>query len=319
MKRRTLMTATGLLVAGLVPTRARAQNKPVRIVVAFAPGGPVDSVARVIAGPLGEALGRSVIVENKPGANGIVGAQDVLRSPADGSTLWLTSVGAAAINASLYDHLPYDMMRDFAPVSLVVNNVEVLVVNADNKAKTAAEFVANAKASAAETPMASSGVGSVPHLAIEQLGSATGAKFLHVPYKGAAPALTDLMGGRVDGFFGDVPGLIGFVKAGRLRAIGVAATHRHPSLPDVPTFQEQGLAGVDTNNWYGIFVSAKTPPAAIASLNQGIRSALAACSDKLLALGAEPAASTPAELAALLKTDTEKWGALIKAKGIKGE
>ena len=317
MKRRTFMAATaGLSAIGAAP--ARAQQKAVRIIVAFAPGGPVDSVARVIASPLGEALGRTVIVENKPGANGVLGAQEVLRAPADGATLWLTSVGAAAINTSLYDHLPYDMMRDFAPVSLVVNNVEVLVVNADNKAKTAAEFVAAAKA-AKDTPMASSGVGSVPHLAIEQLGRATGATFLHVPYKGAAPALTDLMGGRVDGFFGDVPGLIGFVKAGRLRAIGVAAAHRHPSLPDVPTFQEQGLAGVDTNNWYAIFVNAKTPTATIAALDQAIGSAIKAAADQLLAMGAEPAPSTPAELATLLKSDTEKWAALIKEKGIKGE
>ncbi len=317
MKRRFLLiAATGLVAAGTTPVQA--QQKPVRIVVAFAPGGPVDSVARVIAGPLGEALGRTVIVDNKPGANGVLGAQDVLRAPADGSTLWLTSVGAAAINTSLYDHLAYDMARDFAPVSLVVNNVEVLVVNADNKAKTAAEFVANAKA-AKDTPMGSSGVGSVPHLAIEQLGRATGATFLHVPYKGAAPALTDLMGGRVEGFFGDVPGLIGFVKAGRLRAIGVAAAHRHPSLPDVPTFEEQGLAGVDTNNWYAIFVSAKTPLETIAKLNQAIGIALKASADKLLAMGAEPAPSTPGELGTLLKNDTAKWGALIKEKGIKGD
>ena len=314
MKRRTLLAAT----AGLLGSPAWAQGKPVRIIVAFAPGGPVDSVARVIAGPLGEALGRTVIVENKPGANGVLGAQEVLRAPADGATLWLTSVGAAAINPALYEHLPYDMKRDFAPVSLVVNNVEVLVVNADNKAKTAAEFVANAKA-ASDTPMGSSGVGSVPHLAIEQLGAATGAKFLHVPYKGAAPALTDVMGGRVDGFFGDVPGLIGFVKAGRLRAIGVAATHRHPSLPDVPTFEEQGLAGIDTNNWYGIFVNAKTPPETVGKLNEAIRAALKASDDKLLAMGAEPAPSSAAELAALTTSDTAKWGALIKANGIKGE
>lgn len=318
MKRRTLLTASAGLLPGLGMTPAWAQQKAVRIIVAFAPGGPVDSVARIIAGPLGVALGRTVIVENRPGANGVLGAQEVMRAPADGATLWLTSVGAAAINPVLYENLPYDMARDFAPVSLVVNNSEVLVVNADNKARTAAEFVANAKA-AKDTPMGSSGVGSVPHLAIEQLGSATGAKFLHVPYKGAAPALTDLMGGRVDGFFGDVPGLIGFVKAGRLRAIGAAAAHRHPSLPDVPTLEEQGLSGVDTNNWYAMFVNIKTPPATVTALGQAIRTALAGSADKLLALGAEPAPSTPAELAALVTSDTEKWGKLIKAKGIKGE
>ena len=318
MNRRTLLTATVGLLASPGITPALAQRKAVRIIVAFAPGGPVDSVARVIAGPLGEALGRTVIVENKPGANGVLGAQEVLRAPPDGATLWLTSVGAAAINPSLYDHLSYDMMRDFAPVSLVVNNVEVLVVRDDNPARNAAEFVANARAGS-DTPMASSGVGSVPHLAIEQLGSATGASFLHVPYKGAAPALTDLMGGRVAGFFGDVPGLIGFVKSGRLRAIGVAATHRHPSLPNVPTFLEQGLGGVDTNNWYAIFVNAKTSPEVIAKLDQAIRTALQSSAETLLAMGTEAAPSTPSELAALLKSDTEKWGALIKAKGVKGE
>ncbi len=316
MNRRTLLAATAGLLA--IPPPAFAQQKPVRIIVAFAPGGPVDSVARIIAGPLGQALGRTVIVENKPGANGVLGAQDVLRAPADGATLWLTSVGAAAINPSLYDRLPYDMARDFAPVSVVVNNVEVLVVGADNRAKTATEFVTNARA-AQDTPMASSGIGSVPHLAIEQLGAATGAKFLHVPYKGAAPALTDLMGARVAGFFGDVPGLLGFVKSGRLRAIGVAAPHRHPSLPDVPTFQEQGLDGVDTNNWYAIFVHTKTAPDTIAALNRAIGAALKSSAGTLLALGAEPAPSTPAELAQLLQSDTQKWGALIKAKGIKGE
>ena len=318
MRRRTLLTA----IASSWATHAAAQRKAVRILVAFAPGGPVDGVARVLAGPLGEALGRTVIVENKPGANGVLGAQEVLRAAPDGATLWLTSVGAAAINPALYDQLSYDMARDFAPVSLVVNNVEVLVVRDDNKARTAAEFVATARATSqatAGTPMGSSGVGSVPHLAIEQLGSATGATFLHVPYKGAAPALIDLMGGRVEGFFGDVPGLIGFVKSGRLRAIGVAAAHRHPSLPDVPTFQEQGLEGVDTNNWYAIFVHAKTAPELVASLNQAIRTALQAAASTLLAMGTEAAPSSPAELAALLKSDTEKWGALIKAKAIKGD
>ena len=317
MQRRTFLGATAL---PLMTARARAQQKPLRIIVAFAPGGPVDSVARVLAAPLGEALGRTVIVDNKPGANGIIGAQETLRSGVDGSTLWLTSVGGAAINPALYEHLPYDMTHDFVPVSLVVNNVEVLVVNPANKARTAAEFVANAKA-APDTPMASSGVGSVPHLAIEQLAAAKGAKFTHVPYKGAAPALTDLMGGRVAGFFGDVPGLLGFVTAGRLRAIGVAANRRQPALPDVPTFEEQGLAGIDTNNWYGLFASAKTPPDTVATLNKGVRTALEAADThaKLLAMGTEPAPSTQTQLAALLTDDTAKWGALIKAKGIKGE
>lgn len=316
--RRRLLIGAALAAAAARP--AGAEDRAVRIIVPFAPGGPVDSVARLIAEPLGKALDRTVIVENRPGANGILGAQELLRSAPDGSTLWLASVGAAAVNGSLYPDLSYNMQRDFAPVSLVADNYEVLVVAASNKARTAAEFVANARATT-DTPMASAGTGSVPHLAIEQLAAATGASFLHVPYKGAAPALTDLMGGRVDGFFGDVPGLIGFVKSGRLRAIGSASPHRQPALPDVPTFEEQGLPGIDTNNWYGLFARSGTPDATLDTLNRAVAAALAdpPTRDKLLALGTEPAPSTRAALAARVASDTAKWGALVKAKGIKGE
>lgn len=317
MLRRTFLAAISCLaLAG----SSFAQTKPTRIIVGFAPGGPVDSVARILADQLGKELGRTVIVENKSGANGAIAAQEVIRSAPDGGTIWITSVGAAAINSSLYDKLVYDMTRDFAPVSLVVNNVEVLVINPNDSAKDAADFVAHAKR-AKETAMASSGVGSIPHLAIEQLADATGAAFLHVPYKGAAPAISDVMGGQVAGFFGDVPGLIGHVRGGKLRAVGVAAPKRHPALPDVKTFEEQGFKGIDTNNWYAIFVSLKTPPAVVETLNKAVRASLTApdVNAKLTALGAEPAPSTPEELAALLRADTEKWAALIKAKNIRGE
>lgn len=298
---------------------AHAQAGTTRIVVSFSPGGPVDSVSRTLAEQLGRELGGNVVVENKPGANGAIGATEVLRSPADGRTIWITSVGAAAINPALYDKLPYDMVRDFAPVSLVVNNVELLVVNAKDPAKNAADFVARSKAAPQGTAMASSGVGSIPHLAIEQLADGTGAKLLHVPYKGAAPAITDLMGGQVGGFFGDVPGLIGHVKSGRLKALGIASPKRHPALPDVPTLEEQGIKGVDTVNWYAFFVPAKTPAAEVERLNKAVRNTLntPAVRDKLLASGAEPMPSTPQELAALLKSDTEKWARLIKAKNIR--
>lgn len=317
MLRRTLLATAGSL-ALLGP--ALAQTNTTRIIVAFAPGGPVDSIARIVANPLAKELGRNVIVENKPGANGAIGAQEVMKSVADGTTLWITSVGAAAINPSLYEKLPYDMVKDFSPVSVVVNNVELLVINPKDKANNAVEFVANAKATK-DTPMASSGVGSIPHLAIEQLADATGAHFLHVPYKGAAPAISDVMGGQVAGFFGDVPGLIGHVKSGRLKPIGLASSTRHPALPDVKTFEEQGLKGIDTNNWYAIFVSSKTSPDNVARLNKALKTVLESpeTRGKLIALGAEPAPSTPEALAALLKSDTEKWAKLIKAKGIKGE
>lgn len=317
IKRRPWIAALTLAAASCAT--AFAQGNTTRIVVSFSPGGPVDSVSRTLAEQLGRELGGTVVVENKPGANGAIGANEVLRSPADGRTIWITSVGAAAINPALYDKLPYDMVRDFAPVSLVVNNVELLVVNAKDPAKGAADFVARSKSAPQGTAMASSGVGSIPHLAIEQLADGTGAKLLHVPYKGAAPAITDLMGGQVGGFFGDVPGLIGHVKSGRLKALGIASPKRHPALPDVPTLEEQGIKGVDTVNWYAFFVPAKTPAAEIERLNKAVRNTLntPAVRDKLLASGAEPMPSTPQELAALLKSDTEKWARLIKAKNIR--
>src|SRR5262245_22872919 len=302
---RAIATATAFVLV-LATTGAHAQERVLRLVVAFPPGGPVDFVARVIADPLGKELGQRVIVENKPGGNGAVAAQNVAQAAADGTTLWLTSVGAAAINPVLYDKLPYDMQRDFTAVSLVVDNDELLVVNPANSAKDAAEFVANARKSPQPTAIASSGVGSIPHLAMEQLADATKANLLHVPYKGAAPAITDVIGGQVAAFFGDVPGLIGHVKSGRLRAIGVAAAKRHPLLPEVRTLTEQGLPGVDTNNWYAIFVPAKTPSATVNVLNEAIRKTLAApaVGEKLLASGTTPSASSPQELSSLLKRDT---------------
>jgi len=318
MKKRQILIAAFCLAAGAT---AFAQQANTRIIVSFSPGGPVDFVARTLAVQLGKELGHTVVVENKPGANGAIGATEVLRAEPDGKTIWISSVGAAAINPALYDKLSYDMQRDFAPVSLVVNNVELLVVNDKNPARNAAEFVDNARKSKSPTAMASSGVGSIPHLAIEQLADSTGVKFLHVPYKGAAPAITDLMGGQVAGFFGDVPGLIGHVKGGKLRAIGIASKERHPALPDVKTLEEQGLKGVDTINWYALFVSAKTPAAVIDSLNKAVQKSVATPSvhDALLQSGAEPMTSTPTELAALVKADTEKWAQLIKTKNIKVE
>ena len=313
-----------ILVAALclaTSTAVLAQGKTTRIVVSFPPGGPVDFVARALGEQLGKELGQTVIVENKAGANGAIGASEVMRAAADGSTLWISSVGAAAINPSLYEKLPYDMQRDFAPVSLVVNNVELLVVNASDPARDAAEFVAAAKKRKDPTAMASSGIGSIPHLAIEQFADASGAALLHVPYKGAAPAITDLMGGQVSGFFGDIPGLVGHVRAGKLKAIGLASPTRHPALPDVKTLAEQGFPGVDTNNWYALFAPAKTPPATINEINAAVRRALAAPAlrERLMSTGTEPAPSTPQELAALLKRDTDKWAKLIRDKQIKAQ
>jgi len=311
-----------LAAAWLAAGGAWAQSDRItRIIVAFPPGGPVDFVARTMSEQLGRELQTQIIVENKPGANGAIGADTVAHAAPDGATLWLTSVGAIAINPVLYDKLSYDVPRDFAPVSLVVNNDELLVINASNPAKNVPEWLAMARQQGKQITIASSGIGSIPHLAEEQLALATKANLLHVPYKGAAPAITDVLGGQVDAFFGDIPGLIGYVKSGKLKAIGIAAPKRSSVLPEVPTLAEQGLANVDTNNWYALFAPAKTPPEKIAAINRAVQATLAtpAVRDRLLAAGTDPAPSTPQELWALTRGDTEKWGALIRANKIKPE
>jgi tripartite-type tricarboxylate transporter receptor subunit TctC len=300
---------------------AFAQDRITRIVVAFPPGGPVDFVARAISEQLGKELGHQVIVENKAGANGAIAAEYVSRAAPDAQTLWLTSVGAVAINPSLYDKLPYDPAKDLTPVSLVVRNVEVLVVPADAPYATGAQFVAAAKRSTQPLTLASSGTGSVPHLAMELLSDVTKAPFLHVPYKGAAPAITDVIAGHVDGFFGDIPGLLPFIKGGKLKPIGLAASRRHPLLPDVKTFDEMGISGVDTDNWYALYAAKGTTAPAIERMNLALRRTLAdaTVTRRLMASGAEPAPSSPAELTALLQRDTAKWSAVVRAKKIKPE
>ena len=320
MMKKWLALLTVLLLAAVAPASAQTGNV-VRLVIAFPPGGPVDFVARILAEGLTKELGQSVIVENKPGANGAISAQFVTKSAPDGMTLWFTSVGAAAINPSLYESLPYDMLRDFLPVSGVVDNVEVLVVNQNNPAGSTSDLVAASKQKKEPTPIGSSGIGSVPHLAMELLVDSTKANLLHVPYKGAAPAITAVMSGEVGGFFGDIPGLIGHIKGGRLKPIGIAAPKRHPLLPEVRTLDEQGIRGVESSNWYALFAPAKTPAAKIEALNAAVRRALAqdAIRTRLTASGADPAPSSPDELAALLKNDTARWGRLIRDKKIKGE
>jgi tripartite-type tricarboxylate transporter receptor subunit TctC len=298
---------------------AQAQNNVVKMLVAFPPGGPVDFVARTIAEPLGKELNVQILIENKPGGNGAIAAEYMINAPADGKVLWFTSAGAVAINPGLYEKLPYNPLKDLAPVSLVVNNVEVLVVNPASPASNGADFVALSKQK--ELTMASSGTGSVPHLAMEQLADSTKGKLLHVPYKGAAPAITDVLGGHVDGFFGDIPGLISYIKSGKLKAIGIAADKRTPTLPEVKTFIEMGIPGVDSNNWYAMFAKAGTSKADIDRINAAIKKVLALeeVKNRLTQSGADPVGSSAEELGAILKSDINKWTKLIKAKNIKPE
>jgi tripartite-type tricarboxylate transporter receptor subunit TctC len=325
----TLLQALSILACGamLCANSAMAQTpsnaKTTRIIVAFPPGGPVDFVARTLSEQLSKELGHQVIVENKAGANGAIAAEFVSRSAPDASVLWLTSVGAVAINPALYEKLSYDPKQDLTPVSLVVNNVEMFVVAANAPYNTGAEFVATARKAmqdkASPLTMASSGTGSVPHLAMELLNEAAKLNLVHVPYKGAAPAITDVIAGHVNGFFGDIPGLVGHIKGGKLKAIGIAAPRRHPLFPDVKTFAEMGVQGVDSDNWYALFTAKGANTADVALVNAAVRRTLSneAIKSKLLQSGAEPASSSPAELSALLKSDTAKWTRVVKSKNMK--
>ncbi len=313
-----LCLALCLALGLLAPTTSQAQGSYVRLVVAFPPGGPSDIMARIISERLGQALHDNVVVENRPGGNGAIAAQHVLQQPADGKTLWLTTSGAITINPSLYPKLAYDVKR-FAPVSLVVNTPEMLVVNPRNPAQDAKSFIQNGKNK--QVNFASSGIGSMPHMAIALLTEATKVSFLHVPEKGAAPAISDLMGGHVDAFLADIPGIAAQVRSGSLKGLAVAARQRSSIFPDIPTFAEQGIPGLDVNNWSAFYVSATVPPAKIEALNRAVRETLAdpQVSAKLRDLGVEPQASSPREMNDIVAADAAKWQRLIKANNIQPE
>lgn len=294
-------------------------SKPVRLIISFPAGGPADIFGRAIAIKLTEALGQQVIVENRAGASGILATELVAKAPADGYTVYLASSGVLALHANLYEKLPYDITKDFAPVTLAVTVPELLVVHPSLPAKTAKELVALAKAQPKQLIYASTGAGSMPHLAFESFKIAAGVNILHVPHKGAAPAVTDLLGGHVHASILDVPVLLPHVKAGKLRALAIATAKRASTLPDVPTMAEAGYPTVTADNWYGIVVAAATPKDVLAKLHAALVTALLAPETKqrLAVQGADAVSSTPQELAAYMRNETAKWGRIIKTAGIK--
>ena len=301
---------------------AQAQDfpaRPIRVVVAFPPGGPTDFVGRLVADRMTNLLGQRVYIENRPGAAGAVGADNIAKADPDGYSLFLTTSGAVTIVPHIQSNVPYDALRDFAPIALVTKVTEVLVVSPKLGIKTVKELVALAKDKPGAIPFASTGIGSPPHLAQELLDVSAGVKFLHVPYRGAAPALTDLLAGQVQVLAAYLPVLIAQIQAGNLIAIGAAADKRDAILPDVPTLAEQGYPNTDASNWYALLAPAKTPPAVIAKLNKALNDALndPEVRDKLVKSGATPVGGTPEALGTFMKSEYNKWGRLVAERGIK--
>jgi tripartite-type tricarboxylate transporter receptor subunit TctC len=316
-----ILAAVTLALLG-APGLARAEDfpaRPVRLVVAFPAGGPTDFVARLLADKLKGILGQSVLVENKSGANAAIGADYVAKSDPDGYTLFFTTISAVVMNPHLRADLPYDPVKDFAPVTRVVLTKEVLVVNAKSSIKSTKELVELAKQKDGGMPMASTGVGSLPHLALELFQQSANVKVIHVPYRGAAPAVTDILGGQVMACFLDLPVVMPQIVSGNLRALGTASAKRDDVLPDIPTLDEQGYRDVYADNWYALFAPARTPPPVIAKLNAAFATALKdpEIGRKLLQAGAVPAPTSPEELGEILKSDLARWGTIIKSRGIK--
>jgi tripartite-type tricarboxylate transporter receptor subunit TctC len=311
----------GALILSAPLSSAYAQafgSKPIRFVVGFPPGGPTDFTARLLAEKMPGLIGTNAIVENRAGANATIAADHVARSAPDGHTLYFTTCGAVAISPHFGPKLPYDPLRDFAPIAQVVNASSTIAVHPSLPVKNAKEFAALARARKGQVTLATSGVGSIPHLALELLKTSAGIDLVHVPYKGAAPSVADAMGGQVSSIILDVTPLLPHIRAGKLRAIGIAGEKRVQVLPDVATMAEQGFRNVEAANWYAILAPAKTPREVVDRLSDAVRKAMSMSDvrEKLIATGAEPVAGTPEALAALLKRDYDKWGKLIREKNI---
>ena len=322
---RVLAFAAGILTGCAAVAQAAAPidrfpNRPLRLVVPFAPGGTNDFMGRVVAEKLSDRLGQPFVVDNRGGANMVVGSEIVAQSNPDGHTLLIVAAGFA-VNPSIRKKLPYDSTRDFAPVGLVGGGPYLLVVHPSVPAKTVSEFIAWVKTKPRQVNYASSGVGSPPHLAAALLNTTAGIDMQHIPYKGGGAVLPDLLAGRVSLFFGSISTLRAHVQSGKVRAIAVTTTARNAAMPEVPTFIESGLAGYEVNGWYGLLVPGKTPRAVVKRLNAELRQAL---DDKdtrarFAARGIEPEPGTPEEFAALIKSETAKWAKVVRAAGIKPE
>ena len=317
MQRRHLLAAIafGPIATGAARAQAPAYPaKPVRVVVAFTAGGTTDILARAVAQKLAESLKQPFVIDNKPGAGGNLGTEFVVRAPADGYTLIVNSVGPMAVNKTLFKSLPYDPLVDLVPIVQIADVPNVLVVPPDLPAKTFEEFIAHAKSSPNPLNYGSTGTGTSSHLSSFMLGKRIGAETQHVPYKGA-DALNDLLGGRLQFMFATIPSVIGFIKAGRLRALAVSSLQRSRSLPDVPTVAEKGFPGFAAGSWFGFFAPKGTPPAVIAVINKGVNEALPSLEAQLVREGADPVGGSAEQFGKFTQQEFDKWRTIVRESG----
>lgn len=302
---------------GAAAAQENYPNRPIRLVVPFAAGGSTDIVARIIAAKMGDILKQPVVVDNRGGAGGNLGAAAVARAAPDGYTVLMGTVATHAINPALYTKMPYDPVKDFAPVSLLVNVPNVVIVHPSLNVKTTAELIALLKANPDKYEYASSGVGTPLHLSGALFESMAGVKMVHVPYKGAGPAMLDLVGGQVKIMFDNLPSAIGHIRKGAVVGLAITTKERSPAAPDLPTVSESGLPGYETYSWNAIFAPAGTPMAIIDKLAQAGAQAVAdpEVQAKLADLSAVTVGSTPDQLAAHVKSELAKWGPVVKASG----
>jgi len=315
-----LLACLALAYAGGASAQDKYPSKVVHLIVPFATGGSTDALARVLAQQLGERIGQPVIVENRPGAGGTVGSDFVARATPDGYTLLLGTVSTHAVAVSLYQHLPYDPLRDFAPITEIATIPNLVVVNADKTpVKTLAEFIQLAKKQPGTLSYASNGPGTSNHLASELLKSTAGIDLLHVPYKGSGPALNDLLGGQVSMMMDVVMTSYPHVKAGKLRALAVTGATRSPLLPDVPTVAEQGFPGFEAIVWFGVFAPAKTPQPIVDYLNRELVAVIKGpkLAQLLESQGAQPVGNSQADFTATIQREIVKWRKVVQTSGAK--
>jgi len=319
-KRCCLIAITVIGVAAL--GTAHAQNfpsRPVQIIGPYAAGASTDLLARTLLPSLTKQLGQTVLVNNRPGAGGIIAAQETLRAPADGHTILLVSAAMLTVNPSIYSKLPYDSIKDFAPITIGVRMPMAIVVNPSEPVKNVQELIALAKAHPGKLTFGSAGTGTTQHLAGELFKSMTGVDITHVPYKGGAPAMTDLLGGRLTMMFVQAPSALQQVKSGKIRAIAVDGTKRDPDLPDVPTTDESGVKGYDLNSWYGFVVPAGVPEPVVRKLHDAFVQALKENEAKLAEQGYIVDGGSAKDMADAIAFESKKWAAVVKAANIKAD